>query len=45
MIDTTIGIVSTNISEDSVKELGREADKDAVAIIKATFRDPRGREQ
>ena len=35
-IDTGIGTVSATISEAAVKELGLEAGKDAVAVVKAT---------
>ena len=35
-IDTAIGTVSATISETAVKELGLEAGKDAIAVVKAT---------
>ena len=35
-IDTAVGTVSATISESAVKELGLEAGKDAIAVIKAT---------
>ena len=35
-IDTAFGIVSATISDSAVAELGLEAGKDAVAVVKAT---------
>ena len=35
-IDTAFGTVSATISDSAVAELGLEADKDAVAVVKAT---------
>ena len=35
-IDTAVGTISATISDTAVKELGLEAGKDAVAVVKAT---------